>query len=141
MERYFAIRVGFDFKISLPLFLQNCISWLAEQTLDFHQHVLKLPWWFCLKCVTIAAVVHFDWESPSQQAGSYVFKLCLPYDVDACEFGLLHYFFVDVQGAEAGQVLYSAIRSLLSEVFGNPQFIAVIVDLISSVYIMHPSFA
>jgi hypothetical protein len=44
-------------------------------------------------------MVHFDQEGSFQQVGRYVFKLCLSYDVDAHEFGLLHYSFVDIQGA------------------------------------------
>jgi hypothetical protein len=37
--------------------------------------------------------------------------------------------------------MYSAILSFLPEVIGNPHFIAVMVDLISSVDITQPSFA
>lgn len=88
------------FEISLPSFLQICISWLAEMTMECCQHVLTLPrWCVCRKCVAIAAVVNFDQEGPFQQAGRYVFKLCLLYDIDVHEFGQFHYPFVKVHGA------------------------------------------
>jgi len=36
--------------------------------------------------------------------------------------------------------MHSAILSFLPEIIGNPHFIAVMVDVILSVYITHPSF-
>jgi hypothetical protein len=49
--------------------------------------------------------------------------------VDAHEFGLLDYSFVDIEGAWAMQVLYLAILSFFPEVFSNLHFIAVMVNL------------
>ena len=136
MERYFAIWVCFNFKIGLPSILRIWKCWLAKEALKFCQHLLKLTRRFiCLKCTAIAAVVCFDQEGPFQQAGRHVFKFRLPYDVFTHDFGLLHYSFVDVQGVWARQVMYLAILSFLPEIIGNPHFIAVMVDLISSVYI------
>jgi hypothetical protein len=78
-------------------------------------------------------VVHLNQAGPIQQAGRYVIELCLPYDVDAQQFGLFHYSFVDVQGVSARRIMYSAILSFLPEVISKPHFIAVVVDLILSV--------
>jgi len=111
--------------------LYFCFSWLTEITLELCQHVLKLTLWFvCRSCVAIAPVVQFYQEGPFQPAGRYVFNVCLLYDMDAHEFGLLHYAFVDLQGALARQVVHLAILSFLPEVIANPHLIAVMVDLI-----------
>ena len=99
-ERYLAIQVRFNFEIGLRSMLYFCFSWLTEITLELCQHVLKLTLWFvCRSCVAIAPVVQFYQEGPFQPAGRYVFNVCLLYDMDAHEFGLLHYAFVDLQGA------------------------------------------
>jgi hypothetical protein len=73
--------------------------------------------------------VHFDQDGLFHQAGRKVFKLCLPYDVDAREFGLLDYSFGDIEGAWAMQVMYLAILSFFPEVISNLHFIAVMVNL------------
>jgi hypothetical protein len=103
--------------------------------------VQLIPQFVCLKCPAIAMVVYIDHEGPFRQACRKVFKFHLLNNVYAHEYGLLNYFFVDVQGALARQVMYLAILFFLPEVIGNLHFVAVMVDLISSVDITYPSFA
>jgi hypothetical protein len=61
--------------------------------------------------------------------------------LDTQKFDLLHKSFVHIQAAKAGLEMLAAIQSFPSGVIGNAQFIVVIVDLISSVFITHPPCA
>jgi hypothetical protein len=68
-EPYFAIRICFDFDISLPSFLQICISSHAEMTIQLCELGLKLAQGSIRrKYVTITLLVHFDQEGQFHQA-------------------------------------------------------------------------
>jgi hypothetical protein len=71
-----------------------------QEALEFCHDLLKLTRRvICLMGTGVSAVEYIDQTGPFQLAGKYILKFCLPCNVYACELGLLHYSFVNIQAA------------------------------------------